>query len=133
MSFSHDTTAGRRYSWLGAGDALRERLIEPLDAAGPEPTLRCAGELDAACAEELAAALLELSEREIDRLVLDLREVELLDGCVLGVIAATQLRLERRGVALLAHVQGQPRKMFELSGLAGCVMDGPAARLGLAA
>lgn len=91
------------------------------------PTLRCAGEFDAGCCEELETALEELCERELEALHLDLAGVRFLDGYVLGLIAATQLRLERRGVDLRATVEGQPRRMFELSGLAGgAVAEGPA-------
>jgi anti-anti-sigma factor len=106
----------RRYPWLGPADHYHRRLVEVLGDRR-HPTLRCAGEFDAASCDELEAALEELCERELESLHLDLAEVRFLDGYALGLIAATQLRLERRGVALRATVEGQPRRMFELSGL----------------
>lgn len=109
--------AARSYSWLGPGERFRERLVEVVDGDSPEPALRCAGEFDASCAEELDAALAELGNGPIERLRLDLTEVEFVDGYVLGVIAATQLRLERRGVPMAIDAVGQPLRMLELSGL----------------
>lgn len=125
------TPSLQRYSWLGREDLVRERLIETRQAAGREPAVHCAGELDAAAGEELAAALMGLSDAEIDLLVLDLSEVRFLDGYVLGVIAATHLRLARRGVGMRVLANGQPRKMFEISGLADGIemaAEGPEAR-----
>jgi anti-anti-sigma factor len=109
--------APRAYSWLGPGDRFRERLAEVVDGDSPEPVLRCAGEFDASCAEELDARLAELCGRPIERLRLDLTQVEFIDGYVLGVITATQLRLERRGVPMAVDAVGQPLRMLELSGL----------------
>ncbi|HET7573741.1 MAG TPA: STAS domain-containing protein [Solirubrobacterales bacterium] len=109
--------APRAYSWLGPGDLYRERLVEVVEGDSPDPALRCAGEFDAAGAAELEAALAELTSRPIERLRLDLTQVEFLDGYVLGLIAATQLRLERRGVPMAIDAVGQPLRMLELSGL----------------
>jgi len=108
----------RRYPWLGPADHYPRRLVEVMDGDPRRPTLRCAGEFDAASCEELEAALEGLCEQDLEDLHLDLAEVRFLDGYALGLIAATQMRLERRGVALRATVKGQPRRMFELSGLA---------------
>lgn len=109
--------APRAYSWLEPGDRYRERLVEVVDDASAAPTVRCAGEFDASGAEEIEAALRDLSGRELERLNLDLTEVEFLDGYVLGLITATQLRLERRGVPMAIDAVGQPLRMLELSGL----------------
>ena len=109
--------APRSYSWLGPGDLYRERLVEVVDGGSSVPTLRCAGEFDASGAGELDAALAELSSRPIERLRLDLTKVEFLDGYVLGLITAMQLRLERRGVPMAIDAVGQPLRMLELSGL----------------
>ena len=101
---------------LSANQFLSPR-IELSEPGHNRPVLRCAGELDSACADDLGAALEAACEREVTELLLDFTEVEFIDARVLALIEATRARLERAGAALRIRADGQPLRLLRLTGV----------------
>lgn len=106
------------YSWLDCRHDYRPRTIEIRAGGGRNPILHCAGELDASCAEELVAALAGLGWGELDSLLLDLEEVDFIDGYVVSLIVATNRRLEHRGARLEIAAGPATQRLLELTGVA---------------
>jgi anti-sigma B factor antagonist len=75
------------------------------------------GEVDLATAPVLRSALVELSERETRRIVIDLSEVTYMDSTGLGVLVGAQRRLPAGGMIVVAGAQPAVRDLFALTGL----------------
>lgn len=75
---------------------------------------RCVGELDMAHAPEVSEALGGVD----DDIVVDCSELSFLDSAGIGALIAQQARVQGGGHRItLVHLEGQPRRTLELSGL----------------
>ena len=83
-----------------------------------DSAMALAGRVDGRHASEVRAALYERIEGEEGDVVLDLTEVESIDGTVLKLLAAAALRLQRTGRQLvLRGCSPALRRVFAFGGL----------------
>lgn len=98
--------------------------ISVLDRPDRPPTVAVRGELDLASADQLRAELDRVSEAQPDLLVVDLSGTTFVDSSGLGAIAGGLRSQRRHGGALrVVGVSPPVRKVFEISGLAGLLVD----------
>jgi anti-sigma B factor antagonist len=89
-------------------------------ASGPHAIVVIKGEIDAHTAPAMKERLLALLVEGIDRLVVDLREVEFIESVGLGTLVAIRKRLRPSDKSLclvLAPEQSVIRRTFEITGL----------------
>jgi len=90
------------------------------DAEDDRHTLSLVGELDAATAPELQAAIERLCEDGAAEIVLDLHELSFIDSTGLRVILMSEQLCERLGSDFsLTRAQPQAQRLFELTDLVG--------------
>jgi anti-sigma B factor antagonist len=85
------------------------------------PVLSVAGEIDLLSCPELAQAVSRsITERGVDRLVLDLTETSFIDSSSLGVLIGAHRKLAQRGGGLVVVCpRGPMAKTFAITGLDG--------------
>ena len=89
-------------------------------ASGPHAVVVVRGEIDAHTAPQLRERLLELVTDGIDRLVVDLRDVDFIESVGLGTLIAARKRLrpfDKSLCLVLAPEQTVLRRTFEITGL----------------
>ena len=94
-----------------------EQPVRGVERNGKTVVVRLAGELDLYNAEVVRSALLEHAADGLERLVVDLSQVEFLDSTVLGVFAETQSGLVDGRTLVLAAPGLATRRALEVSGL----------------
>jgi anti-sigma B factor antagonist len=82
-------------------------------------TVVCHGELDVATVPELDRVLRGLAERNPGATIrVDMAEVTFIDSSGLGVLVSALKRArDDQGTILVEHIDGGPRKVFEITGL----------------
>jgi anti-sigma B factor antagonist len=76
------------------------------------------GELDGATAKEVEAEFIRIEATSVSSIVLDLRELELIDSTGMAVILRADMRAKNDDHVLrVLRPDGQVRRVFELSGL----------------
>ena len=88
-----------------------------VEERGSAVVVRLAGELDLYNAHVVREALLEATERNPERLVVDLSEVLFMDSTVLGVLIESRTMLANRRGFLLVAPGVETRRALEISGL----------------
>lgn len=89
-------------------------------ASGPHAIVVVRGEIDAHTSPQLRERLLELVTDGIDRLVVDLREVDFIESVGLGTLVAARKRLrpfDKSLCLVLGPEQTVLRRTFEITGL----------------
>lgn len=89
-------------------------------ASGPHAVVVVKGEIDAHTAPSLKERLIGLVGEGIDRLVVDLREVEFIESVGLGTLVAVRKRLRPSDKSLclvIGPAQTVIRRTFEITGL----------------
>jgi len=118
-----DPRVSTRHSWRPDVAKFLPPRIELSEPGHNRPVLRCSGELDGTVGQRLATLLDAACEREIEVLLLDLSEVDFIDGRILALIKATRVRLDECGASLRIVAGGQPLRLLRVTG----VGDGDAA------
>ncbi len=97
---------------------------EPMETARFEtvdepPTVVCHGEIDVATVPELDRVLRTLIEGHTGTTVrVDMAGVTFIDSSGLGVLVSALKRArEDQGTIVVDHIDGAPRKVFEITGL----------------
>jgi anti-anti-sigma factor len=94
-----------------------EQPVKGVERNGRTVVVRLAGELDLYNADVVRTALLEYAADGLERLVVDLSQVEFLDSTVLGVLVETRSRLVDGRSLVLAAPGLAARRALEVSGL----------------
>jgi anti-sigma B factor antagonist len=94
----------------------REDPVVAVSGDGGATVVRLAGELDLYNANVVRQALVECAERDPERLVVDLSEVEFIDSTALGALLEARSRLTD-GAFVLAAPGLEARRALEVSGL----------------
>jgi anti-anti-sigma factor len=109
-------------SWPDLPGPGFETFVLSADLGEASTRIGLRGELDAAAAPSLAAALMRVVDNGVRRLVLDLRELVFLDAAGLGVIVGASMRLSALGGVLTVRSPSpMARRIFDVTGLAGLV------------
>lgn len=97
----------------------------PLDERPIRTPVVVSGEIDLANADDLARALeRQRVEQPEGDLVVDAAGLTFIDSTGLSVLAACHNRLREEGRGLrMQHVPATPRRVFEIAGLAGLLVD----------
>jgi len=96
---------------------LRAAPVADIRQDGGATVVSLTGELDLYNANEVRDALLECTNREPERIVVDMSEVRFIDSTALGVLIEARTRLANRRAFLLAAPGLETRRALEISGL----------------
>jgi anti-sigma B factor antagonist len=103
------------------GVSMRDEPIETarFEVVEAPPTIVCHGELDVATVPELDRDLRDITERNPGVTVrVNLADVTFIDSSGLGVLVSALKRArDQGGTVVVDHVEGAPRKVFEITGL----------------
>lgn len=92
--------------------------VDVTDDDGVVATLKLVGELDAAATDKLRDAANAQMTRGVDRIVLDLSELDFIDSTGLGAMLGVLKRLrEKDGELALSAVSPRVQKLLDLTGL----------------
>jgi anti-anti-sigma factor len=94
----------------------RAHPVVAVDRRGAAVIVQLAGELDLYNADAIRAALGQAIDDGVDRVVIEMSQVEFIDSTALGVLIETHSKLGR-GRLLLATPQLETRRALEVSGL----------------
>src|SRR3954463_5144095 len=107
------TRASRGYSWRSMEDELSIRTTRE----GSTATVAATGEIDLSTVDELRSAVTGAAEG-VDRLRLDLTDVEFIDSAGLGGLLELRSTLRSRSVTLEIDAgEGPVRQAMEITGL----------------
>jgi anti-sigma B factor antagonist len=101
----------------GVEDGLREPPVAGIDRDGDAVVVRLAGEIDLYNAHEVRDALLDETDKEPERLVVELSRVTFVDSTALGVLIEARAKLANKRAFLVASPQLETRRALEVSGL----------------
>ena len=100
---------------------MRDESMETarFEAVDEPPTVLCHGEIDVATVPELDRVLRGLIDRTAGQTVrVDMAGVTFIDSSGLGVLVSALKRArEQQGTIVVEHLDGAPRKVFEITGL----------------
>jgi anti-sigma B factor antagonist len=98
-------------------DGLRKGPVLGVETAGEACVIKLGGELDLYNAPQMREALVDACENGVQRMIIDLSEVEFIDSTALGVLIEARSRLTNRRAFLLAAPGLETRRALEISGL----------------
>jgi anti-sigma B factor antagonist len=85
---------------------------------GVVPRLRLIGEMDAGTIDVFRAAIVELTETGVERVILDLGELDFIDSTGLGALVGALKRFrDEDGDVALTNVRPRVAKLLTLTGL----------------
>jgi anti-sigma B factor antagonist len=101
----------------GVQEGLREPPVAGIERNGDAVVVRLAGELDLYNAHEVRDVLLDETDKEPKRLVVELSRVSFVDSTALGVLIEARAKLSNKRAFLVASPQLETRRALEVSGL----------------
>jgi anti-sigma B factor antagonist len=102
---------------LTESDGLRRGPVLGIETAGEACVIKLGGELDLYNAPQMREALVDACQDSVQRIVVDLSEVEFIDSTALGVLIEARSRLDNRRAFLLAAPGLETRRALEITGL----------------
>ncbi len=96
---------------------LSEQAVAGIERRDGAVIVRLAGELDLYNTPAVRDVLVDLSERQPDRLVIDLEEVAFVDSTGLGALIEARSKLHDRRALVLAAPGAQVLRALQISGL----------------
>lgn len=101
----------------GSRHNLDRDPVSAVSREGGVAVVRLAGELDLYNADQVRAAVLGVIDDGLERLVVDLGEVEFLDSTALGVLVEARSRMPNRRALLLVAPSAEILRPLAISGL----------------